>query len=878
MGLFGYYAWHSLKNQIKKLFKTWVLVFFAVCLLVGVIIGIGAATLDSAIGEEDPSYSETVMPEETLPEEEVWDLEIAPMALVELIAGGVILACFVVIALGADKNGSKIFLPADVNLLFASPMQPQSVLVFRLATQLGTILLMGVYFLFQLPNFTMNLDMSVWAVLACIAAYCLMFAVSKLIQVLLYTVCSTHIHLKKHLRTGIYAFVGVLAAMYYLYWQKSGLSYLAAADAFFNSSLSRYIPFWGWIKGFLLFAVEGKVVPMLLCLLATVAGSGVLAYIIWHIKADFYEDAMAKSQETAELMEQMQSEKGTVLRKRKKDRSERLRRDAMGRGSGANVFFFKTLYNRFRFAHLHIFTKTSETYLLAALGVAALCRFVVQASGILPVALTLGVLIFYRALGNSLGQDVQMHYFLLVPEGTSKKLWYSLLGSTCNCLLDLLPAVAGASLLLGENILELLAWMPLLLSVDFFSTTAGTFITVSIPASVDKTLRQVIMVMFIYFGLLPDILIMAFGIALGHTALAAVGCALVNLVLGMLFFVMIPSFIAPGSGRKYMPQQPFAGDLRQVKRHFSRLGLGMFALMAVGAISQIGIMCLADALWADWAQNPWLMYGILILSQYIVALPVMLLVMKSAPRTSIEKQKLPASHVLVAVIVSFFMMYGGNLIGTLITFLLQLIPGIGASNPVEELVMGQQMLPTTVFVVIIGPIIEEFVCRKQLIDRMHVYGQKNAVIVSALLFGLIHGNFSQFFYAFGLGLVFGYLYVKSGKLRYSILLHMGINFMGGVVAPWLLEKVNMLESIDPNDLSGVMTMLPWLLGFMGYAFLMMGLAVAGLVLLIVNRHKIQFSPAVLELPAKKRLQTVWCNVGMVLMVVLCLSLFAASIL
>ncbi len=35
MRISGYYAWHSFKNQIKKIFKTWVLIFFLVCVLVG---------------------------------------------------------------------------------------------------------------------------------------------------------------------------------------------------------------------------------------------------------------------------------------------------------------------------------------------------------------------------------------------------------------------------------------------------------------------------------------------------------------------------------------------------------------------------------------------------------------------------------------------------------------------------------------------------------------------------------------------------------------------------------------------------------------------------------------------------------------------------
>lgn len=876
MGLFGYYAWHSFQNQIKKLFKTWVLVFFAVCMLIGVIIGIGAATLDDAVTEDDSAYSESI--EEETPEEEVWDLEIEPMALIELVAGGLILVCFVMVALGADKNGSSIFLPADVNLLFASPMQPQSVLMFRLAAQLGSILLLGVYFLFQLPNF-LNMGLSVWGALAAMVAYGLVFAVSKLIQVLLYTVCSTHIHLKKHLRTGIFAFVGALAAVYYLYWKQSGLSHLAAADALFNSPISRFIPFWGWIKGFLLFAIEGKELPMLLCLLATVAGGAVLAYIIWHIKADFYEDAMAKSQETAELLERAQSEKaGATVVKRKKDRSERLRRDAMNHGSGASVFFFKTLYNRFRFAHLRIFTKTSETYLLAALAVAALCRFVFHAGGTLPVALTLGVLSFYRAMGNSLAQDVQMHYFLLVPESTAKKLWYSLLGSSLNCLLDLLPGMVAAALLLGENLFGLLAWMPLLLSVDFFSTTAGTFLGVSIPASVDKTIRRVVMVLFLYFGLLPDVVVMVVGIVAGQTALAAAVCAVVNIVIGLLFFALIPSFVTPGSGKKYQPSVPFAGDLRQAKKHFSRVGLGVFALVATGIMSQLAVVYGADAILPQWQENGWTMYPILILSQYVLAIPLMLLVMKKAPHTPIEKTKLKPANVAVAVFVGIFMMYAGNFVGVAITSLLDVLTGKLTTNPVQELVMGEQMLPTFVFVVVVGPIIEEFIFRKQLIDRMHTYGEKTAVFVSALLFGLFHGNLSQFFYAFALGLVFGYLYVRSGKLRYSIGLHMLINFMGGVIAPWFLSKLGAVENIDPSDVSALLSVLPWLLAFMGYAFLMFGSVIAGLILLIVQWKNIRFQQGPLELPREKRFVTVWCNAGMILTVLTCIVMIVLSLL
>ena len=61
MRLFGYYAWHSFINQLRKLFKTWVLIFLVVCMAIGALIGVGAAMLDDAAGgDEEIVESEVV--------------------------------------------------------------------------------------------------------------------------------------------------------------------------------------------------------------------------------------------------------------------------------------------------------------------------------------------------------------------------------------------------------------------------------------------------------------------------------------------------------------------------------------------------------------------------------------------------------------------------------------------------------------------------------------------------------------------------------------------------------------------------------------------------------------------------------------------------
>jgi len=876
MRLFGYYAWHSFVNQLRKLFKTWVLIFLVVCMAIGALIGFGAAMLDDAAGEDEEIVDSEVIEEEEPDIPLQQDTE--ALELVELIVGGVILAVFAFGAISADKNGSRIFLPADVNLLFASPMKPQSVLLFRLMTQLGTSIVASVYLLFQLPNLVLNLGLSIWVALAMIAVWCLMLVMSKLVQILLYTVCSTHVKLKKHLRNGIYAFLLVLAGAYLMYWKASGDSYFGAAVSFFNGSVSRFIPLWGWLKGFCMFAIEGNIAGLLMSLAAILLGGILLIYIIWHVKADFYEDAMAKSEETAELLAAAQSEKaGVTVIRRKKDRSEKLRRDGMQHGSGANVFFYKAMYNRFRFAHLGIFTKTSETYLFAAVAVSVLCRFVIQAEGLIPVMLTLGVLTFFRAMGNPLEQDTQMDHFLLIPENTWHKLFWSLMGGTANCFLDLLPAVIVAALLLGENMLIALAWIPLIVSVDFFATTVGAFIGLSVPVSAGKMIKQLIQILFIYFGLLPDIAIMAIGLVFEQPVLAAIGCVLVNILLGLVFFFLTPLFLEPKDGKKYAPERTFTGNLNEAKKHFSRLGLGTFVILGLGAVVQILAMGVVDTVWPNWMENSWGMWLITFAPLYLIAVPVGLLLLRKVPAKPLEKHDLKPGRYIVSAIICIFMMYAGNILGTIITALLQLLPGISAGNPILSYATDNALLPKILFMVILAPVIEEYIFRKQLIDRMHVYGEKLAVITSALMFGLFHGNLSQLFYAFALGLVFGYVYLKTGKLRYSIGLHMLINFIGSVVGPFFLEKLAVLDTMETMDLAALEPILPWLLGFGAYVLVLIGFAITGLVLLCINKRRVSFAPAELELPKESRFRTVYVNVGMILLILGCAALIISNV-
>ncbi len=883
MRLLSYYALHSLVNQLKKIFKTWVLIFFVVCFLIGGLIGGGAAVL-SDVAEEQAS-TETVTedyPDGDEAEEDSGPLftirgEDATDEFVELLVGGAVLAVFLFQIISADKNGSKIFLPADVNLLFASPMKPQSVLMFRLMTQLGTALMASVYFAFQIPNLVLNMGLDIWSALAMILTWCLTIAVGKLIQVLCYTVSSTYVNVKKYLRKGAYAFAALVAGCFLIYSKTAGLDYFEAAAGFFNHEATRWVPFWGWMKGFLMYAMEGNTVGSLVCLVALIAGSTVLTVVIWKLKADFYEDAMAKSEETAQLLEVAQAEQSTGFVKRKKDRSEKLRRDSMKHGSGANVFFFKVMYNRFRFAHFGVLTKTTETYIVAAVGVAILCKFILQTEGLLPVVLTLGVFSFFRSLGNPIEEDTTKDFFRMVPAPMWEKLFWSVLGGTVSCVLDLLPAMLLASVVLLENPLSILVWLPCIASIDFYASTVGAFINLSVPVSAGKMVKQLVQVMFIYFGLLPDIAIMAVGIIFGQTLIAAFGTFVLNLGLGFIFLVLTPLFLVP----KERPVRPKLSlseeDLAQAQKVFSVSGLSCFAILGVATVLQIA----AGALFPKTLEQPWGVWVLTFVPIYAAAIPVGLLMLRSLPVKPLEKRDWKPKQMCVISIICMFMMYGGNLLGNLITMLIGMLKGETVDAAIMGYAMDDSLLLKILVMVILAPILEELVFRKQLIDRMNPYGGKLAVVTSALMFGLFHGNLTQFFYAFGLGLVFGYVYLKSGKLRYSIGLHMGINFLGSVLAPALLNGIDMealgsAETMNPDTVG--MLLSPAVIAYYVYVILLIVLAIVGLVLLCLNLRKVQFAVTEKELPANKWLKVAYLNWGMVLFIVGCGAMVVLSLL
>ena len=76
-----------------------------------------------------------------------------------------------------------------------------------------------------------------------------------------------------------------------------------------------------------------------------------------------------------------------------------------------------------------------------------------------------------------------------------------------------------------------------------------------------------------------------------------------------------------------------------------------------------------------------------------------------------------------------------------------------------------------VSVAVLPALVEEFAFRGVVLNMLRKYSDGLAVLVSGILFGLIHGNFTQIPFALVVGLILGYIAVKTNSLLPGIIIH-----------------------------------------------------------------------------------------------------------
>ncbi len=126
----------------------------------------------------------------------------------------------------------------------------------------------------------------------------------------------------------------------------------------------------------------------------------------------------------------------------------------------------------------------------------------------------------------------------------------------------------------------------------------------------------------------------------------------------------------------------------------------------------------------------------------------------------------------------------GSKITTVINYVFTLLFGTEEIDRVLDSIAPSgfsEAVVVLIFVSFAAPVAEEFIYRHLLLRSLRPLGDTPAIIVSALIFGLAHGNFDQFLYAFLIGIILGLLAVRYDSIIPSMVLHFLNNFFVTVV-------------------------------------------------------------------------------------------------
>ena len=296
------------------------------------------------------------------------------------------------------------------------------------------------------------------------------------------------------------------------------------------------------------------------------------------------------------------------------------------------------------------------------------------------------------------------------------------------------------------------------------------------------------------------------------------------------------------------------------KRYFSRFGWFAFAFTLINMNFQ-GIVAELVYRFLPGIYEHYLFWQLLpLISMYAVAFPIAYVIIRPLPTVLPIDDKWNFKELLGSICVCMALMMVGSSISNVFVSFFSSMRGSAVENPVEQSVSSMPLWATFVFICILAPIFEEIFFRAFLCRKFLMLGEVYAIVLPAAFFALSHGNFYQVFYAFVIGCFFSFIYVRTGKLIYTIVFHMIINFIGSFAISLILQYVN-LNSLTSGEFVINSSNILGLIGLMWYEIIYFGAIIAGIIIVIKKRNSFRLQAGILPPPEKKGASCVLMNAG-----------------
>jgi membrane protease YdiL (CAAX protease family) len=253
------------------------------------------------------------------------------------------------------------------------------------------------------------------------------------------------------------------------------------------------------------------------------------------------------------------------------------------------------------------------------------------------------------------------------------------------------------------------------------------------------------------------------------------------------------------------------------KKIYQTLSAGILSLFVIVFILQTLIIAFVG----DEALNTgWFNIFLADVPFYCVGIWGFLFFMTKLPHKKPTGDGFRFSSFLSVLAIAFFAMLAGAIVGTYANEVLQIIFRGNISDDLTETTSTMNLWEEIIFLVIVAPFGEELVFRKLIIDRSWMYGELASIVFSAVCFGVYHGNVMQLFYTTAVGILLGYLYIRSGSYLLCVFVHSIINLFFGIIYPYVYTCLENGNYIVSKSVTEIIALSQWGFALVGFVVLL----------------------------------------------------------
>ena len=212
----------------------------------------------------------------------------------------------------------------------------------------------------------------------------------------------------------------------------------------------------------------------------------------------------------------------------------------------------------------------------------------------------------------------------------------------------------------------------------------------------------------------------------------------------------------------------------------SKIGLALLIFYGFFTISAFGVAVLKNLFTLNFTSE--VIYEVLSAIAYFISFSGAAFILRRMCRsfptatpiyTSFKPQKWIFAAIVSAIAVNFSFSYLNTKIFTLVSPMFEKTMASSSSNlegrPMSEVAI---LFVLAIFSTAIVPAIcEEYLFRGAILGLLLPFGRTAAIIGSSVLFGFMHQNPLQLFYTVFMGVILGYIYVKTKSIWACVLLH-----------------------------------------------------------------------------------------------------------